>query len=389
MMRKPLPFEEPQYVTRPYLPPREDFCQALGEIWESRQLTNEGPIVRRFGAMLSSYLGTNNISIFNNGTLALQIALQALGISGEVITTPVTFVATTHALFWNKIRPVFCDIDPVTCNLDPDEVERAITPWTTAVLAVHIYGNPCHLSRLADICARHRLALIYDAAHAFGVRIDGKPISDFGHMTMHSFHATKLFHSCEGGLLVFQDPGLKKKVNYLKNFGFENEDEVVMPGTNAKMSEMHALMGIFLLQRLDELIEKRKMISATYRERLASIPGIAAIPEMAGVRHNYAYMPVRIDAKEFGCDRDALHVRLKEFNIHTRRYFYPLLCDYPCYRSLQLTSPLSVARKVSGEILTLPMHQDLLPEDVHRICDAIAWISPAAASAHRVPTAVF
>jgi dTDP-4-amino-4,6-dideoxygalactose transaminase len=370
------PLEKPVYVTRPFLPPLEEFCAGLREIWENRWLTNDGPVVRRFLRQLSHYLETENLCLFNNGTLALQIALQGMGIAGEVITTPFTFVATTHALFWNKIRPVFVDIEPEYYTLDPEQVEAALTPWTTAILAVHVYGHPCQVHALADIARRHHLRLIYDAAHAFGVQVAGRPIAHFGDMSMFSFHATKLYHSLEGGLLAFQDSGLKKTLDYLKNFGFENEVEVVMPGTNAKMNEVQALMGSMMLQYLDELIDKRRQIAQIYRERLADVPGLRlATPVPEEVRCNYAYMPVEVEEQEFGATRDVLHEELKRYNIYTRRYFYPLICDYACYRHLAIKNPLEVARRVASRILTLPIYPDLPLEDVHRICEILGFIS--------------
>jgi dTDP-4-amino-4,6-dideoxygalactose transaminase len=369
------PFEDAIYVTRPYLPPLDAFCAGLEEIWKSRWLTNDGPIVRRFVRQLSHYFETDNVCLFNNGTLALQIAFEGMDLSGEVITTPFTFVATTHALFWNKIRPVFVDIEPQYYTLDPEKVEAAITPWTTAILAVHVYGHPCRVHALADIARRHHLKLIYDAAHAFGVKLGGRSIAHFGDMNMFSFHATKPFHSIEGGMLTFRDSSLKKKLNYLKNFGFENEVEVVMPGTNAKMNEVQALMGSMILGCIDELIAQRGRIAGIYRERLSEVEGIRlapALPEDA--RYNYAYMPVEIDPPACGLDRDEFYEELKKYNIYARRYFYPLICDYACYRHLALKDPLTVARRVASRILTLPIYPDLPEADVHRICDIIQFI---------------
>jgi dTDP-4-amino-4,6-dideoxygalactose transaminase len=369
------PLENAIYVTRPYLPPLETFCEGLGEIWENHWLTNEGPIVRRFVRQLSHYFETDNVCLFNNGTLALQLAFAGMDLSGEVITTPFTFVATTHALFWNKIRPVFVDIEPRYYTLDPEKVEAAITPWTTAILAVHVYGHPCDVHALADIARRHHLKLIYDAAHAFGIQIGGRSIAHFGDMNMLSFHATKAFHSIEGGMLTFRDSGLKTKLNYLKNFGFENEVEVVMPGTNAKMNEIQALMGTLILGCLDELIAKRRRVAEIYRERLSDIDGIRFAPVLPDdVRYNYAYLPVEIDGRRFGPDRDELYEELKTYNVYTRRYFYPLICDYTCYRGLAVKDPLTVARRVASGILTLPIYPDLAEADVHRICDIIHHI---------------
>jgi dTDP-4-amino-4,6-dideoxygalactose transaminase len=367
------PFEKPIYVTKPFLPPFNEYCEALSEIWETRWLTNDGPILRRFTKELCNYFETGNLCLFNNGTLALQIAMQGMGISGEVITTPYTFVATTHALFWNKIRPIFVDIEPDYYTLDPEKVEAAITPWTTAILAVHVYGHPCKLNALADIARRHNLKLIYDAAHAFGVKVGETSIAHYGDLSMFSFHATKLFHSIEGGMLTFKEAGLKGIFDYLKNFGFKNEVEVVMPGTNAKMNEMQALMGIQVLKYLDELIEKRSRITALYRERLKDVPGIKLVPSLSPeIKYNYGYMPIEVDEKEFGMSRDALYEELKQWNVHTRRYFYPLICDYPCYRSIAVNGTLPVARRVADRILTLPIYDSLKLKDVETVCDMLA-----------------
>lgn len=373
------PFENPIYVTKPFLPPIEEFSEGLREIWDNAWLTNSGPLERRFTDQLCRAFDSDNVCLFNNGTLALQIALQGMGITGEVITTPFTFVATTHALFWNKIRPVFCDIEPDTYTLDPERVEAAITPWTSAILAVHVFGRPCRLDALADIARRHGLRLIYDAAHAFGVRVDGRPISRYGDLSMFSFHATKLFHSIEGGALVFQEAGLKKTFNYLKNFGFKNETEVVMPGTNAKMNEMQALMGLQLLGYMDRIIENRRAIDAAYRDALRDVPGICVprLPEN-GVEYNFAYFPIEVDEEAFGMSRDALYNALKRYNVYSRRYFYPLICDFACYQSLSMDDPLSVARRVADRILTLPIYDTLSIADVERICAMVQHIGSEA-----------
>ena len=290
------PFDQPIYVARPFLPPLSEFQEGLEEIWASGWLTNNGPMVQKFQRELCRYFDLENLCLFNNGTLALQIALQGMGLSGEVITTPFTFVATTHALYWNKIRPVFVDIEPDHYTLDPARVEAAITPWTTAILAVHVYGYPCRLKALAEVASRHKLALLYDAAHAFGVTVEGRSIAHYGDLSMFSFHATKLFHSAEGGALTFSDPGLKKTFDYLRNFGFENEVEVVMPGTNAKMNELQALVGLQVLGYMDRLVAQRQQIDAAYRRCLKDIPGIH-VPSLpaAEVRFNYAYFPVEIE----------------------------------------------------------------------------------------------
>jgi len=369
------PFEKPIHVTRPYLPSLDDFREGLKEIWDNRWLTNNGPILRRYTKKLRNYFQTDNICLFNNGTLALQIALQGLGISGEVITTPFTFVATTNALYWNKIRPVFVDIEQDHYTIDPAKVEEAITPWTTAILAVHVYGHPCRLNALADIARRNNLKLIYDAAHAFGVNVGGNPIAHYGDLSMFSFHATKLYHSIEGGMLTFRDSGLKQTFDYLKNFGFKNEIEVVMPGTNAKMNEFQALMGEMILKDVADIINARKELYECYREHLKGISGIKLPPEVAqDVDYNYAYMPIEIGEEEFGLSRDQLYEELKKYNIFARRYFYPLVCDYPCYQSVAIQDPLIVARRAAKGILTLPIYDDLTIGGVQNICECIAEI---------------
>jgi dTDP-4-amino-4,6-dideoxygalactose transaminase len=372
------PFEKPIYVTRPFLPPLEEFCKGLEEIWKNAWLTNNGPVLARYTRELSNYFETDNLCLFNNGTLALQIALQGMAISGEVITTPFTFVATTHALYWNKIRPVFVDIEPNYYTLDPAKVEAAITPWTTAILAVHVFGHPCNVHALADIARRHNLRLIYDAAHVFGVRVGNRSIAHFGDLSMFSFHATKLYHSIEGGLLVFQDSGLKSTFDYLKNFGFKNETEVVMPGTNAKMNEMQALMGIQVLRHMDEILARRAAITALYRERLKDVPGLKMPPPMpVDVHYNYAYFPIEIDAKEFGLSRNGLYEALKRYNVYARRYFYPLVSDFACYQNISTKDPLTVAHRVADSILTLPIYDGLAEDQVNGICDIIKALKKA------------
>lgn len=374
-IKKIQPFKQPIYVTKPFLPPIDDFREALKEIWDTSWLTNNGPIVQRFKRELCNYFETDNICLFTNGTLALQIGLQGMGIAGEVITTPFTFVATTHTLYWNKIRPVFVDIEPDFYTLDPEKVEAAITPWTTAILAVHVYGHPCKVNALADIARRHNLKLIYDSAHAFGVNIGNRSIANFGDMNMFSFHSTKLYHSIEGGMLTFQDSGMKDIFDYLKNFGFKNEVEVVMPGTNAKMNEMQALMGSLVLGQVGEIIEKRKKITSIYRERLEGVSGIYLRPELPKeVSYNYAYLPVEVHQREFGMSRDQLYEKMNEYNVYPRRYFYPLVCDYACYQSVSVKDPLTVARRAAERIITLPIYYDLALDDVEKICDIIIAI---------------
>jgi dTDP-4-amino-4,6-dideoxygalactose transaminase len=372
---KPIRFENPIYVTKPFLPSIDEFTEGLKEIWNNQWLTNHGPVFRRFENVLANHFETENLNLFTNGTLALQIGLQGMRITGEVITTPYSFVATTHALFWNKVRPVFVDIEPDYYTIDPKAVEAAITPWTTAILAVHVYGYPCKLNALADVARRHKLILIYDAAHAFGTKVGGESLCHFGDMSMFSFHATKLFHSIEGGMLTFKDHSLKRMLEYLSNFGFENELEVVMPGTNAKMNEMQALMGTLVLKHLGELIEHSRCIDETYRECLKDVPGIKFPPQLPdNVSYNYAYQPAEILEEEFGMNRDELYNALKEYNVFARRYFYPLICDYPCYRNVSVQDELRNSRIITKRILTLPTYYDLSIDDVERICCIIQHI---------------
>lgn len=369
------PFDNPIYVTKPYLPPYEDFSKGLKEIWDNHWLTNKGPILKRFGMELQKNQKISNLCLFTNGTLALQIGLQGMGITGEVITTPFTFVATTHALYWNNIQPVFCDIEPDYFTLDPQKIEPLITPRTTAILAVHVFGHPCKHEELQAIAKKHNLKLIYDAAHAFGVKRFGHSIGNFGDLSMFSFHATKLFHSIEGGMLVYKEDRLTEIFNYLKNFGFKNETEVVMPGTNAKMNEFQSLMGINVLRHIEEIILKKRRLSETYRECLNKLDGLDFCPDLDScIDYNYAYVPVQVDGNRFGMNRDELYNTLKKYNIFARRYFYPLITDFPCYQNLSLNHNLSVSRKVADRIITLPTYYDLHVDDVVKICDIIKWI---------------
>ena len=366
------PFREPICVTRPFLPPIEEFADGLREIWDNQWLTNNGPVLQRYAQLLGRYLQTDNVCLFNNGTLALQLGLQGMGITGEVITTPFTFVATTHALHWNKLRPVFVDIEPDYYTIDPERVEAAITPWTSAILAVHVFGFPCKLKELSDIARRHSLRLFYDAAHAFGVEVDGRSIAKFGDISAFSFHATKLYHSMEGGMLTFQDPAFRQTFDYLKNFGFKSETEVVMPGTNAKMNEMQALMGILVLGHMDELVEKGRRIESVYRASLAGVAGIhLPPPPPSNVRYNHGYMPIEVDEDEFGTGRDHLYSELKEHNVHARRYFYPLVPDFACYRHVRTEDPLPVASRVAKRILCLPTYHGLSVSAVEEICGMV------------------
>lgn len=367
-------FDRPVYVTRPSLPPLDDFVDMLRQIWESRWLTNKGPFHERFEAELASYLGVEHVSLFCNGTIALQVGLQALRITGEVITTPFTFPATVHAIYWNHCTPVFCDVEPCTFTLDPDKIESLITPNTTAILPVHVYGNPCLVERLQSIADTYGLKLFYDAAHAFGVQMDGTSILQFGDLSMLSFHATKKFNTFEGGALITSDPKLKRRIDFLKNFGFADETTVVAPGSNGKMNELQAACGILQLAHIDEQTEMCRHLVDIYRERLADVPGIRFLEDTPGVVHNYCYFPILVDEAEYGVARDDLYLRLREANVYARRYFYPLVSEFPSYRGLPSASRsrLPAAHKVSESVICLPLYANLDDDAVSAICSGVA-----------------
>ncbi|MEQ8172612.1 MAG: DegT/DnrJ/EryC1/StrS family aminotransferase, partial [Candidatus Eremiobacterota bacterium] len=356
-------------VTEPFLPPLEEFIPYLNEIWESKWLTNMGQFHRNFEKALREYLGVKYISLFANGTLALITALQALRISGEVITTPYSFVATTHALHWNGIKPVFCDIENETFNLDPEKIESAITPRTTAILPVHIYGNPCNVTRIQNIAEIYGLYVIYDACHAFGVKINDTSILNFGDLSVLSFHATKVFNTFEGGAIVCQDEKTKKRIDFLKNFGFADEVTVIAPGINAKMNEVQAAFGLLQLKYIDEAIEKRRKIAYRYCNLLKGVDGISYLDDLPGVKHNYPYFPILIDSKRFGKTREEVYEEMKKNDIYTRRYFYPLISHFPAYRGLPSAAPdnLSNAEKVTSQVLCLPIHPNLTETEIKQI----------------------
>jgi dTDP-4-amino-4,6-dideoxygalactose transaminase len=350
----------PIYVTRPFLPPLAELQPYLEQIWENRQLTNAGPFHQQFERSLCEYLGVDHISLFANGTLALVTALQALRITGEVITTPYSFVATAHSLLWNGIKPVFVDIDPETLNLDAEKVEVAITPLTTAILPVHVYGRPCAIDRIQQIADTYGLKVIYDAAHAFAVEDKGGSILRHGDLSILSFHATKVFTTFEGGAIISPDEKTKKRIDYLKNFGFADEVTVVAPGINGKMNEFQAAMGLLQLKYVDAALAQRAEIDRRYRELLADIPGIRFLPRPDSKRHNYSYFPVLIEP-EYPLTRDELYQRFRENNIYVRRYFYPLISEFPMYRALPSASKpnLTNASTSSEKILCLPIYPDL------------------------------
>jgi dTDP-4-amino-4,6-dideoxygalactose transaminase len=365
--------DEPIYVTQPFLPPLEEFIPYLEEIWASRVLTNGGPFHQQFEAALCEYLGIEHISLFANGTLALVTALQALRITGEVITTPFSFVATSHSLLWNGIKPVFVDIDPNTLNLDPAKIEAAITPQTTAILPVHCYGHPCDVDAIQTIADNYNLKVIYDAAHAFGVKDAGGSTLRHGDLSVLSFHATKVFNTFEGGAIICPDAKTKTRIDQLKNFGHVGEITVVAPGINGKMSEINAAFGLLQLKYIDDAIAKRKEIDCAYRNRLASIKGIRCLSDAGEIKANYAYFPILVNA-DYPNNRDALNRKLRDTGIFSRRYFYPLISEYPMYRGLPSANRdnLPIATAASAKVLCLPIYPGLPMGAVERIVAFIA-----------------
>lgn len=349
------------FVTQPALPDLQEFIPYLEQIWDSKILTNNGPFHQQLEKELAEFLGVPYISLFANGTLALVTALQVLRITGEVITTPYSFVATTHSLWWNNIKPVFVDIEPEFGNLDPEKIEAAITPKTTAILPVHVYGNPCKVGRIQEIADTYGLKVIYDAAHCFGVKHRGQGICNFGDLSILSFHATKVFNTMEGGAIVCHDEATKKRIDYLKNFGFSGETTVMAPGINSKMNEMQAALGLVQLNHYYENIVKRKSIADTYRRELSGVKGISFLPIPENTDSNHAYFPIFVKEKEYGLTRDQLYEKLKQSNIFGRRYFYPLISQFPIYRGLDSAKPsnLPVAEKIAGQVICLPIYPEL------------------------------
>lgn len=360
-------------VTSPLLPDREEFNRLLAEIWDSKWITNNGRFHQQLEKELAEYLKVPFISLFTNGTLPLITALQALRITGEVITTPYSFVATTHSLWWNGIKPVFVDIDPATCALDPQKIEAAITPRTTAIMPVHCYGKPCDTRAIQEIADKYGLRVIYDAAHAFGVEVDGVSLLNAGDMSTLSFHATKVYNTIEGGALVVHDEATKKRIDYLKNFGFANETTVVAPGINSKMDEIRCAYGLLNLREVDKAIEARQRVAVRYRKALRNVDGITFFDDMPGVRHNYSYFPIFIDAERYGMSRDELYFKMKEANVLGRRYFYPLISEFSTYRGLPSAQPenIPVATRIANEVICLPMHHVLTDSDLDRILKII------------------
>lgn len=360
-------------VTSPLLPDLEEFNDLLRQIWDSKWITNNGQFHQRLEKELAEYLGVPYISLFTNGTLPLLTALQALRITGEVITTPYSFVATTHSIWWNGCKPVFVDINPKTGNIDPDKIEAAITPKTTAIMPVHVYGKPCDTKRIQEIADRYGLKVIYDAAHAFGVKVDGESVLNAGDLSTLSFHATKVFNTIEGGAMVMHDEATKKRIDYLKNFGFAGETTVVGPGINSKMDEMRSAYGLLNLRQVDAAIEARHKVAVRYRDALRGVKGISFFDDMPGVRHNYSYFPVFVDAEEYGMTRDELYSKMKAANVLGRRYFYPLISEFSTYRGLESAKPenLPNAHRMADSVVCLPMHHALSDEDRERVINCI------------------
>lgn len=367
------PFKDPIYVTRPLLPDFQDTVQRMRRVWESRQLTNNGNQHKELNRKLKEYLDADHLSLFNNGTLALLLGLKALELEGEVITTPFTFPATVQALDWNNLTPVFCDIEPETMNIDAGRIEKLITKDTSAILAVHVFGNPCDTEKIQQIADKYNLKVIYDCAHAFGIKKDGKPISDFGDMNMFSFHATKLFNTVEGGALTFKDGNLNNKLDQLKNFGIISQEEVGLSGLNAKMNEIQAGIGLEVLKSVEKEREKRHEIKKAYEQYLADIPGIRIITDLEGECSSFQYFVIEIDERIFGRTRDGLKNELEKYNVYTRKYFYPLCSDFDWYKNLESAQPenLPVAQRVVKRVLSMPFYGEFGVENAARLCGII------------------
>ena len=361
-------------VTSPLLPNLDEFTEFLKEIWESKWITNNGQFHQKLEAALAEYLKVPYVSLFTNGTLPLLTALQALRITGEVITTPYSFVATTHALWWNGIKPVFVDIDPSTGNIDPQKIEAAITPRTTAILPVHVYGKPCDTEAIQAIADKYGLKVIYDAAHAFGVEVNGESLLNAGDMSTLSFHATKVFNTIEGGAMVMHDEKTKQRIDYLKNFGFANEIEVVGPGINSKMDEIRSAYGLLNLKQVDAAIAARQKVAVAYRKALRNVDGISFWDDMPGVRHNYSYFPIFVDAEKYGMTRDELYMKMKDQGVWGRRYFYPLISEFSTYRGLESSRPenLPNAHMMADTVICLPMHHALTEAEIDKIIMVIS-----------------
>ncbi|MEY3629535.1 MAG: hypothetical protein RLY91_1301 [Pseudomonadota bacterium] len=364
---------KPIYVTQPYLPPLDEFTPYLQQIWDNKILTNAGPFHQQLEKALCDYLGVKYLSLFSNGTLALITALQALRVTGEVITTPYSFVATSHSLLWHGNKPVFVDVEPVTLNLDPAKIEAAITPQTTAIMPVHCYGNPCDTQAIQKIADNYNLRVIYDACHAFGVEDEGGSLLRHGDLSCISFHATKVFNTFEGGAIICPDAKTKQRIDHLKNFGFVDETTVVAPGINGKMSEINAAFGVLQLQHMSAVKQRRAEVDALYRDGLKDIQGIHCLPQTASRTRNHSYFPILVEP-DYPLSRDALYQKLKDHGINGRRYFYPLISEFPMYRGLPSSAPgnLPVASDAAQRVLCLPIYPALTTADQQRTIDVIA-----------------
>ncbi|WP_291536685.1 DegT/DnrJ/EryC1/StrS aminotransferase family protein [Bacteroides sp.] len=360
-------------VTSPLLPSLDDFLPYLQDIWNRKWLTNNGYYHKELEKALCDYLKVPYVSLFTNGTLPLMCALQALRITGEVITTPYSFVATTHSLWWNGIKPVFVDIDPETCNIDPLKIEAAITPKTTAIMPVHVYGKPCNTERIQQIADKYGLKVIYDAAHAFGVEVNGQSVLAAGDISTLSFHATKVYNTIEGGALICHDKKIKERIDYLKNFGFAGETTIIAPGINGKMDEVRSAYGLINLKQVDAAIESRRQVALQYRNALQQVKGIRFMEDVLGVRHNYSYFPIFVNSQEYGMTRDELYFKMKENSVLGRRYFYPLISEFSTYRGLESARPenLPVAHRIADSVICLPMHHGIQKYEIERILSFI------------------
>lgn len=366
-------FEPPIYITKPNLPLLEKVIPYLEEIWKNKILTNNGPFHQKFEKALCDYLKVDNVNLFTNATLALVVGLQALRITGEVITTPFSFVATTHALKWNGITPVFCDIEENSLNIDPDKIEALISPRTTAIMPVHVYGHPCDTKKIQEIADKYGLKVIYDAAHAFDIKFNNNNLLLNGDMSVLSFHGTKLFNTFEGGAIITKDEKLKSRIDFLKNFGFADELTVIAPGINAKMNEFQSIMGLLSLEIVGTEIVNRKKVAETYFDILRGVKGITIFDNFDGYEYNYAYFPVLINKEEFGVSREDVYYELRKHNIYSRRYFYPLISNMPSYRSLNSASKenLPIANKMADQVLCLPIYGSLRIDEVKEISKII------------------
>jgi dTDP-4-amino-4,6-dideoxygalactose transaminase len=361
--------KNPIFVTKPFLPPLEEYIPFLEEMWASGELTNNGSFHKRLEIALCDYLGVEYISLFSNGTIALMVAIKALELKGEVITTPYSFVASSHAIAWNDIKPVFVDIDPITCNIDPEKIPDAITSQTSGILPVHVYGNPCDIQRIKEIAEVNNLKIIYDAAHAFGVKKNGQSVLVNGDLSVLSFHATKVFHTFEGGAIICNSPEMKKKIDDLKNFGFQSQIRVQGIGINGKMNEIQSAMGLLQLEYIDEIIEKRKILTQLYKKELEDIPGLRYFDKLAGIEYNYGYFPIFVSEKEYGKSRDSLYEYLSLNKMFGRRYFYPLINEFDEYinDSIKIPDDFPIAYKMSREVICLPLFPDLSSCVIERV----------------------